>query len=126
MKTAHSWCMVIAFTAGIAGCHHGPTALSANGEILKEGQTAYAKRAAIACHSNAELQQATALVAQGDQAAFMAYANEHCGVFDKPEKVKILNIESGTGNQTVVVNDLDDASAPAQLWMASKSLTLNP
>ena len=125
MKTASSF-WVIALAVGMAGCHHGPTATSADGGTLKEGQTAYAKRAAIACHSSAELQQANALAAQGDQAAFLSYANDHCGVFDKPEKVKLLSIEPGSGDQTVVVNDLDDASAPAQLWMSSKSLTSNP
>lgn len=121
---SYAWLAVV-FVAGITGCHHGPTALSADGDMLKEGQSAYAKRAAIACNSSDELQQANDIARQGDKAAFFAYLNGHCGVFDKPEAVKILSIEVNGDDQAVVVKDLGDPSAPAQLWMASKSLTLN-
>jgi hypothetical protein len=125
MKTTYGSWLLLALTVAVAGCHNGPTALSADGAILKERQTAFAKRATIACNSSAELQQAKDLAKQTEKIAFFAYLNGHCGAFDKVERVKILTIEPGDGNQVVVVKDLDDASAPAQLWMESKSLTLN-
>jgi hypothetical protein len=125
MKTKYSAGLVVVFAAVMAGCHHGPTAMSADGDALREGQTVYAKRAAIACHSRDELQQAHDLAKAGDMGAFFTYVGGHCGAFDKAETVQILSIEAGGDEQVVVVKDLDDPSAPAQLWMASKSLTLN-
>lgn len=125
MKSLQCAWLVVALTAGMTGCHHGPTAVSADGGTIKEGQSAYAKRAAIACNSKEELRQAQDIAKQGDQGAFFAYLNGHCGAFDKPEAVKILSIEPGADDQVVVVKDLDDPSAPAQLWMASTSLSLN-
>jgi hypothetical protein len=125
MRTQYRAWFAMVVVAGMSGCHHGPTAISADGDTLREGQTAYAKRAAIACHSNDELQQANDIAKQGDRGAFFAYLNGHCGAFDKPEAVKILSIEVNGDDQVVVVKDLDDPSAPPQLWMDSKSLTLN-
>jgi hypothetical protein len=125
MKTKCSVGLVVVFAASMAGCHHGPTATSADGDALKEGQTVYAKRATIACHSRDELQQAGDIAKAGDKGAFFAYLNGHCGAFDKPEAVQILSIEDDGDGQVVVVKDLDDPSAPAQLWMDSKSLTLS-
>ena len=90
MKTTYCSWVVLALTVSIAGCQHGPTALSADGETLKEEQIAYAKHATIACNSNEELQQAHDLATQGDKGAFIAYLSGHCGTFDKPESVKIL------------------------------------
>lgn len=125
MKTSQYAWLMLALTTALTGCHHGPTALSADGDVLKEGQTAYAKRATIACNSAEELQQAQDIAKQGDRGAFFAYASGHCGAFDKTEAVKILSIEPGDGDQVVIVKDLDDPSAPAQLWMDSKWLTVN-
>lgn len=125
MKLLHRSSLVVVFAAGLAGCHHGPTALSADGDTLKAGQTVYAKRAAVACKSKDELQTAQGFATQGDKARFFSYLNGHCGVFEKPESVKILSIEPGTGDSLVVVKDLDDPSAPSELWMTSTSLTVN-
>lgn len=125
MKTQYGAWLVIAFTFGVAGCHHSPAALSADGNTLKEGQTAYAKRATIACNSAEELKQARKIAKQGDKGALFAYLSGHCGAFDKPETVQILSIEPGTDSQVMVIKDLDDSSAPPRLWMDSKSLTLS-
>jgi hypothetical protein len=125
MKIQNCAWLVIAFAAGMSGCHRGPTAISADGDILKEGQTVYAKRAAIACNSQDELKQARDIAKGGDKGAFFAYLNGHCGAFDKSESVQILSIEGGGNDQVVVIKDLDDPSAPAQLWIDGKSLTLN-
>lgn len=125
MKFSRGVRFAVLLAAGLAGYHYSPLALSADGNTFKVGQVAYAKRAAIACNSKEELQRAQNIAKQGDKSAFFAYLNGHCGAFDKAEAVKVLSIEPGADAPVVVVADIDDPSAPAKLWMASTSLSLN-
>lgn len=127
MKSPHRAWLVLALTAGMAGCHHGPTAPSADGGILKEGVVAYAKHPSLACRAKIDLYQAREIAKDGDKQAAQAYLNEHCLVFQGPDAVKILGIEPGiepSDDQMVSVQVLTDSSV-GTLWMTSKSLLLN-
>ncbi|MGO4703290.1 hypothetical protein [Dyella sp. 2RAB6] len=128
MKLSRRSWWVVALAASLAGCHHGPTAPSADGGTLKEGQTVYARHATIGCKSKEELETAGGLAKQGDKAGFFSYINGRCAAFDKPEAVKIVRIEQGTSEQLVLVKGLDepsDPSEPSQLWMRNTSLLIN-
>lgn len=127
MKSPHLAWLVAVLTVGMAACHHGPTAPSADGGILKEGLVAYAKQPALACRSKTDLHQGKEIAKQGDRQAAQAYLNEHCVVFNEPDAVKILSIEPGaepSEDQMVSVSVLSDSSV-GTLWVTSKSLLLN-
>ncbi|RUL67101.1 hypothetical protein EKH79_00400 [Dyella dinghuensis] len=111
----------------LGACHRGPTALSADGETLREGQTVYLKDGGLACFSEGEWREAQEMIQGGGMPALLEYTKggAHCGMLEKGESVKILTVEPDDGHQLVVVHDQDDPSAPAQLWMESKRLTLN-
>jgi hypothetical protein len=57
--------------------------------------------------------------------SFRPDASAICGMLEDGTKVKIATVQPDDGNQWVVVNDLDDTSARAQLWLESKRLTSN-
>ena len=128
MNLSHRTWLAAALTASLAGCHHGPTAPSADGGTLKEGLTAYARHATIGCKAKEDLETAAGFAKQGDKAGFFNYINGGCAAFDKPEAVKIARIEQGTSEQLVLVKGLDepsDPSQPSELWMRNTSLTVN-
>jgi len=127
MKSPHHAWFVIALTVGIAACHHGPTAPSADGGVIKEGLVAYAKHPSLACHSKTDQHQGREIANQGDRQAAQAYLNERCVVFTDPVALKILSIEPAvepSDDQMVSVEVLSDSSV-GTLWMTSKSLLLN-
>lgn len=127
MKSPHRAWLVAVLTAVMAACHHGPTAPSADGGLLKEGMVAYAKHPSVACRSKTDLHQSQEIAKQGDKQAALAYLNEHYLVFQDPDAVKILSIEPSVepnDDQMVSVKVLSDSSV-GTLWMASKSLLLN-
>ena len=72
MKNPHRAWLIIALTVGIAACHHGPTAPSADGGVLKEGLVAYAKHPSLACHAKTDLHQGREIAKQGDRQAAQA------------------------------------------------------
>jgi hypothetical protein len=110
----------------LSACHHGPTATSADGDTLSSGQELFAKRAALACYSADELKQVIDFKAKHDGDGLFQYLHGgHCGTFETPERVKILRIEPGDGYQVAVVTDLDDKTAPAELWIDSKQLSVS-
>lgn len=127
MKSPHHAWLVALLAAVLAACHHGPTAPSADGGILKEGLVAYTKHPSVACRSKTDLQQSREIAEQGDRQAALAYLNEHCLVVQDSDAVKILSIEPGvgpSGDQMVSVKALSDPSV-GTLWVTSKSLLLN-
>lgn len=109
----------------MAGCHYGPTALSAEGKKLAVDQTVYVAHASFACMSADELHQAITLKAAGEGSQLYQYFKDgHCGIFQENEKVKVVRIESADGYQAVVVTDLDDKSAPPLLWVKNDQLSV--
>lgn len=103
-------------------CHASPVALSAEGKEIKIGQTVFGKRAFL-CISNDFFQKAKTLQAQKERMqAFKMFKAEQCGFIDNNERLKVIRFEPNTVYPAVVVSDLDDSKAPAELWISSDQL----
>ena len=110
--------MVGALSLGLVACHAAPAATSSDGQVLKAGEAVRAAQHAYGCMSADDLANAIAHRAAGEKAALYAmFKAQQCGFFAQSERLKVLRIEAANGAAVLVVSSLDDASAPAQIWV---------
>lgn len=115
--------MIGALSLGLAVCHSVPAATAADGQALRAGQTVRAAQNAYGCMSADDMARAIAHRAAGEKAALYAmFKARQCGFFSRSEHLKVLRIDASNGAAVLVVFSLDDASAPAEIWVPARQV----
>lgn len=95
-----------ALSPGLAACH-----------------TARAVQDAYGCMSADDMAGAIAHRAAGEKAVSYAMLKaRQCGFLSRSEHLKVLRIGASNGAAVLVVFSLDDASAPAEIWVPARQV----